>query len=200
MSDDDAPSGDLRSHLAAGSRRCIRTTSRGTRSAATPARQISRGSGITSATAGWPAMKAGIEAGDLRHVRQAVPRPLRLPPDYTADAEGRAESASADSARTCGVTTVGPVESRAAMNDAVADAKHVCAAVPGAQPGGQGIERTADIAHCRLIQRLIGRFRSPEPSLAENRGDVPMPSIWPRDSSSPGLRFRPVIHAELQAG
>ena len=80
----------------------------------------------------------------------------------------------------------------------MADTEHARAAVGRAQPGGERIERRAAVAHDGLVERSFGE-RAPAPSLAENRGAVPIPSIWPRASSRQASTCGPPVDAELEA-
>ena len=79
----------------------------------------------------------------------------------------------------------------AAVDDPMAHAEHPRAAVPGAQPPGEHAERRAAVAN-GCLQFLIGN-RSVGVVPAVRRGEVPMPSIWPRTSSrqvsSTGRRY-----------
>ena len=129
-----------------------------------------------------PAMKARVEAGNLRHVRAIARRPLRWPPGCAVDAMGPVEPVRIARARTCRVTIVGLGIPRTTMNHAVSDAQHSRAAILRAKPGSQRIEGRAAIT-TPVIQLVFGEDSRRRASLAENRGDVPMPSIWPRASS-----------------
>ena len=91
--------------------------------------RISRGRGTSSATAGWPRWKARIEAGHLRHVRQAVEDRLDGRPGCRA---GAAETAGTSFSSLTEDGRVNPhrdrVKTGPAVHDAVADAEH-----PGAR-------------------------------------------------------------------
>ena len=98
-------------------------------------------------------MKASVEAGNLRHGG----KPLQDRFDCSHIIwlmEGGKRNERPQLLQNLGSDHCGTSESRAAMNDAVADTKHVRAAVPGAQPGGQGVERTVNIARS-ISQRMI---------------------------------------------
>ena len=72
MRDDHAAAGDLRRDLAAAPTRCIRRTGRGSRSAARRASRMSRGQRHELGDGRLAAVEARVEAGHLRHVRQAL--------------------------------------------------------------------------------------------------------------------------------
>ena len=143
-------------------------------------------------------MKAGVEAGDLRHAgqplgdrldRREVVRLMQRRQRHRARAARRGPPASRRRARV----------TRAAVDDAMADAEHARAAVPDAQPGRRARRAPRGASRTSARSSAARRGVRPSPSLAENRGDVPMPSIWPRASSCQAVDSRPPVDAELQA-
>ena len=143
------------------------------------------------------AMEARVEAGDLRHAgkplghrvnrRQVVRLMERGERDQLPQI---LQNRRRDNGRTG--------EPCAAMHDAVTDTKNPRAAVLGAEPRGERIERRARVAD-GAVQRVIGEDAGPGASFAENRGEVPMPSIWPRASRRQASTSGLPIDAELEA-
>jgi hypothetical protein len=87
------------------------------------------------------------------------------------------------SSSTSGVTT-GAVESRPAVHHPVAEPQDPRVAVGGAEPDGHGID---GIAHVRTdLSRGSSTSTAFASFLAESRGEVPIPSTWPRSSGRQG--------------
>ena len=164
---------------AAESTRCTRRTARESRSAARP-----RG-GSRWAAEPFRRRRAGRDESWCRSRRPAARReaartPLQSPRGCTADAAAPAGPA-------CGVPPAPPASRspdwRTSPRHGRRGARHRAPGRrhTGAQPGRKTIERRAGVAHRGQV-RAWSSSRPPAPSLAENRGDVPMPSIWPRAS------------------
>ena len=196
--DDDAAVGDLRRDLAAGPRRCTRTTGRESRSAARRRRADLARQRHQLGDRRLAAMKAGVEAGDLRHVRAAARTPLRSPRGCAADAAAPAGSASRSSSSTSRRDDGRAGVPRAAVHDAVADAEHARAAVLRAQPARRA-HRAPRARRAPTASSVSSASAGAGASFAEKRGEVPMPSIWPRASSRQASASGLPIDAELQA-
>ena len=106
-------------------------------------------------------MEAGVEAGDLRHVGQPLGdrvdggQVVRL-------MERRQRRQLAQLVQDLRRDDRRPGESRAAVDDAMADAEHARAAVALAEPRGERVERRAAVAHARvelLVERGARRRR-----------------------------------------
>ena len=89
-------------------------------------------------------------------------------------------------------------ESRPAMNDAVSDAEHPRAAVAGAQPGGERVERRAPVAARVLSSALVGEDLT-RTILGGEARRRPDPFDLPARLESPCLATGPPVDAELQA-
>ncbi len=145
---------------------------------------------------GMAAVKAGVEASDLRHVRQTLEdrfdggEVVRLMERSQRDQLVELLQDLPGHDHRSGVA-------RPSVDDAMADPENPRAAVLRSKPGGERVECVLPIAH-RRIQLLIGQSLARGILDGESRRRSDALDLSPR-FEPPALGRRPPVHAELQA-
>ena len=143
-----------------------------------------------------PAMKARVEAGDLRHTGKLLGHGVnrRQVVGLVEWRQGHQRSQRGEHLRG---DERGTGERRPAVHDTVTDPEHAGAAVLGAEPGRERVERGAAVVNGRLVQRMVRQGRA---------GTVFGREAWGRPDAlnlparfQPPVDLRPAVDAELEA-
>ncbi len=144
-----------------------------------------------------PAVKAGVEAGDLRDVGKPLGNGIDRR-QVVRLMERRERNQRAKFLHHVRRDQRGRSEPRPTVDDAMADTEDAGATVGGTKPGGERIEGGAPVAHHLVVQRVVGEASAGTvPGRESRRG--PDAFDLPSRFESPGFDLGPPVDAELQA-